>query len=127
MAIDVQSYTVGIDAAKRQFDWLKISLVYDKSNQHNFMYDSYNDELADVVLGKVKVKYIPNAYSILNELKFDLADKDLKYVLHKQFVQYNNSDCRVAPVTDYAHNEIFQELRSKSNFPLYSTEEYALM
>ena len=83
----MQSYTVGIDAAKRQFDWLKISLVYDKSNQHNFMYDSYNDELAAVVLGKVKVKYIPNAYSILNELKFDLADKDLKYVLHKQFVQ----------------------------------------
>ena len=127
MAIDVQSYTAGIDAAKRQFDWLEISYVYDKSNQHNFMYDSYYNELAAVVLRKVKVKYITNAYSILNELKFDLTDKDLKFVFHKQFVQYNNTDCRVAPVTDYAHNEIFQELQSKPNFFLYSTEEYTLM
>ena len=91
------------------------------------MYDSYYNELAAVVLRKVKVKYITNAYSILNELKFDLTDKDLKFVFDKQFVQYNNTDCRVAPVTDYAHNEIFQELQSKPNFFLYSTEEYTLM
>ena len=26
----------------RQFDWLEISLVYNKSNQHGSIYDSYN-------------------------------------------------------------------------------------
>ena len=32
--------------ANRQFDWNEISIVYDKSDKHTSIYDSYNVELA---------------------------------------------------------------------------------
>ena len=32
--------------ANRQFDWNEISIVYDKSDKHTSVYDSYNVELA---------------------------------------------------------------------------------
>ena len=41
-----QSLTVTFKGAQRQFDWLDISLVYDKSYQHLTIYDSYDLELA---------------------------------------------------------------------------------
>ena len=41
-----QSFTVTFKGAQRQFEWLEISLIYDKSYQHLTIYDSYNLELA---------------------------------------------------------------------------------
>ena len=32
--------------ANRQFDWIEISIVYDKSDKYTTIYDSYNRELA---------------------------------------------------------------------------------
>ena len=42
--INVGQGTLDIDilGANRQFDWLELSLVYDKSDKHNTVYDSYN-------------------------------------------------------------------------------------
>ena len=34
LAVGAQSYTLEFTAANRQFGWLEISLVYDKSLQH---------------------------------------------------------------------------------------------
>ena len=46
--INVGQDSIDIDflGANRQFDWLEISLVYDKSDKNTTIYDSYNDELA---------------------------------------------------------------------------------
>ena len=41
-----QSINVGFIGANRQFAWLEISLLYDKSDQHQIVYDSYDAELA---------------------------------------------------------------------------------
>ena len=41
-----QDFTVGFVGANRQFDWVEISLVYDKSDKHLTIYDSYNTECA---------------------------------------------------------------------------------
>lgn len=38
MEIGVQTFTVDFVAANRQFDWLEISLVYDKNNKHSRIY-----------------------------------------------------------------------------------------
>ena len=35
--------------ANRQFDWLELSLVYDKSDKHNAAYDSYDVEMASKI------------------------------------------------------------------------------
>ena len=42
----VQDFTVDFQGANRQFDWIEISLVYDKSDKHLTLYDSYNVECA---------------------------------------------------------------------------------
>ena len=46
--INVGQDTLDIDflGTNRQIDWLELSLVYDKSNKHNTIYDSYNVEMA---------------------------------------------------------------------------------
>lgn len=38
----MQGYTVEFTAANRQFDLLKISLVFDRSDKHLTIYNSYN-------------------------------------------------------------------------------------
>ena len=63
--------------------WLEIFLVFDKSDQHTTIFDSYIDELASTILERAKVENITN----------------------KGFL--------IAPLTDYTHYEIFPELPTK--------------
>ena len=46
--INIGQDSINIDflGANRQFDWLEMSLVFDKSNKHTTIYDSCNVELA---------------------------------------------------------------------------------
>ena len=39
LVVGIQSFTVDLVVAKRQFDWLEISLVYNKSKKHTTIYD----------------------------------------------------------------------------------------
>ena len=38
----IQSFVVDVKGSKIFFSFIEISLVYDKSNQHSSLYDSYN-------------------------------------------------------------------------------------
>ena len=51
------SDSVNIDflASSRQFRWLEIYLVFNKSNKHTSLYDSYNGELAAKYIKLVKL------------------------------------------------------------------------
>ena len=46
--IGIGSDSINFDflGGNRQFDWLEISLVYNKIEKHTTIYDSYNVELA---------------------------------------------------------------------------------
>ena len=81
VAVGTQSYKYSLEAINRQFKWLEISLVYDKSNQQNLLYDNYNAELAVKILGKVKVKNITKSYSVSNE--FDVTGKNQRHLIYK--------------------------------------------
>lgn len=59
------------DATNRQFGWLEISFVFDKTNQHTTLFDRYNVELASAVLEKAQVEYITNMYCVANDLEFE--------------------------------------------------------
>ena len=50
----IQSLTVRFKGAQRQFEWLEISFVYDKSYQHLTIYDSYDLELAAKMIQSIK-------------------------------------------------------------------------
>ena len=40
------SLDIDFIGANRQCDWIELSLVYDKSDKHTTIYDSYNIEMA---------------------------------------------------------------------------------
>ena len=64
-------------------------------------------------------------YSATNNLVFDLTDKNKKHQINKHFVPYNCNGCLIAPLTNYVHNRIFQELPSKEEiFSATDTRAY---
>ena len=56
LASGSQFLMINLDAVNRKFDWLEISLIFDKSIQHVSIFDRYNTELASKIIGKVKVE-----------------------------------------------------------------------
>ena len=56
--VSYQSFTMEFRATNRQFDWFKISLVYNKSNKHNTVYDSYNVEKASTFIQSMSLENI---------------------------------------------------------------------
>ena len=55
--------------SNRQFDWLEISMVYDKCDKHTTIHDRYNVELASKYIKSVKLPNFPEIYSLTNEKK----------------------------------------------------------
>ena len=72
--------------ANRQFDWLEISLVYNKSNKHTTIYDSYNHKLAANQIKSLKLSDFTEIYSSTNEKKYDIDNLTQRHLLYKQFV-----------------------------------------
>ena len=58
--------------ADRQFDWLEISLVHDKTEKHTTIYDSYNREMAAQGIKSLKLNNFTEVYSLTNEKKYDV-------------------------------------------------------
>ena len=106
----IQSYVVEFKGANKQFSFLEISLVYDKSGQHNTLYNSYNAELAATFVGSIKLENANNKYSISNETKFSLTNENDKYLMNRQFVAWYCKGFSVAPLTEYANSKVYQEL-----------------
>ena len=106
-----QSLKINFQGTYRQSDWLEVSLVYDKSNQHQTVYDSYDLELASRF---VQMLTIENASSQSGQLEFNADNEDDKHWLYQMFVTYNCDGCSTAPLTQYHNNEIYQELPTEA-------------
>ena len=76
-----QEFTVDFKGCNRQFDWLELSLLYDKSDKHLTNYDSYNAECAARMIKKIKLSNISDAYSATNMMKFDISNDTQKNLL----------------------------------------------
>ena len=72
--INVGQDSLDIDflAFQSQFNWLELSIVYDKSDKHTAIYDSYNIELAAKTIKFVKLLNFTEVYSLTNEKKYDI-------------------------------------------------------
>ena len=53
--------------ANRQFDWIEISIVLDKSDKYATIFDSYNRELAAQEIKTLKLSNFTEIYSLANE------------------------------------------------------------
>ena len=69
--INVGADTLEIDflRSNRQFDWLEFSLMYEKSDQHATVYNSYNFELAAKTIKSLRFSNFTEIYSLTNENK----------------------------------------------------------
>ena len=109
--INVGQGSLNIDflGSKKQFDWIELSLVYDKSDKHTTIYDSYNVEKAS------KVCKIDKSHQNLQPDN-DIENLTLRHLLFKKLVAWSCNGSSVAPLTDYINNPVHQELTDKNNY-----------
>ena len=70
--IGQDSLDIDVLGANRQFEWIELSLVYDKSDKQTIIYDSYNVEMTSVIVKLVKLTNFTEVYSLTNGKKFDI-------------------------------------------------------
>ena len=102
--------------ANRQFDWIEISIVPDKSDKYKTIYDSYNREMAAQLIKTLKLTNFTELYSLTNEKKYDTDNLTQQHLLYKQFLAWSCNGSSVAPVSDYVDNPIFQELPDQEKY-----------
>ena len=118
-----QSCTCTFKGAQRQFDWLEISIVYDKSFQHTTIYNSYDLEIASKLIKIIKFENTSRTYSLTGKLSFDLEKDDDKNILYKMLVAKACDGCSTAPLTQYKNNEIYQEITEEDKFADNDTDD----
>ena len=111
-----QDFTCTFKGAQRQFDWLEISIVYDKSYQHTTIYDSYDLEIVAKLIKTVKFENKTKTYSLTGKLSDDLELEDEKHILYKMLAVYNCNGCSSAPLTQYIYNERYQQMLYEDKF-----------
>ena len=82
--------SVTFNNAFKQFSFLEISLVYEKSDQYLSIYDSYNAEIAST--------------------HNDLTDSEDQYTLHNAFTERICDGSSIVPQSDYAYNKTYHGL-----------------
>ena len=109
--------------ANRQFDWLEISIVPEKSDKHSSIYDSYNREMASQLIKSVKLINFSDLYSLTNEKKFDVDNLTQRHLLYKQLIAWSCNGSSVAPITDFIDNPVFQELPNEDTYFSLKSDE----
>ena len=110
------SPVVEFQGSNKQFSFLAISLVYDKSDQHRSIYASYNGKVASTMIKSIQLQNASSTYSSFNSVKFDRSNAHDKFLLYSQFVAQYCKISSIAPISDYAHNPTFQELPTISQY-----------
>ena len=110
------SLSVEFLGANRQFDWVEISIVPDKSNKYTTTYDSYNREMAAQLIKSLRLTNFSDLCSLTNEKKFSRDNLIQKHLLYKQFLAWSCNGSSVASISDYIDNPIFQELPDEKTY-----------
>ena len=81
--INVGQDSINIDflGSNRHFDWFEISLVFDKSDKHTSLYDSYNVQLAAKYIKLLKLSNFTEIYNLTNEKKYDVDNLTQKHLI----------------------------------------------
>ena len=111
-----QSRTINFNNALKQFSFLEISLVYDRSDKHLRIFDSYNAEVASTQIKSIKLQNASNTYSEFNTVKFDLEDEEDRYTLYNAFVAFVTEGSSIIAESEYMNNEVRQELPNRNTY-----------
>ena len=94
------SLNVNFRGLSKQVKWLEISLVYDKSHQHQTIYDSYDAELAAKFIQALTLENASTTYSLTGKLEYNISNKDNKHWLYEMFIAYYCDRCSMASQHD---------------------------
>ena len=119
----IQAITVLFEGAQRQLEWIKISLIYYKSYQHQTIYDIYDVELASKFIQSVKFENTSSTYSLTGKLEYNQKNEDDKDWLFKMFIAYNCDGFSTAPLTQHKSNKIYKEITQQDKFATDNTDE----
>ena len=81
LQVGSQEFDVNFKRCGRQIDWLKFSLVYDKSDKHTTIYDCHNAKCAARMIQNVELSNISDAYNTTNTMKCDINNNTQKHLL----------------------------------------------
>ena len=108
-----QSRTIDFNNAYKQFSFLEVSLVFDRSDKHLSI---YNFSVAATQIKSIKLQNASNTYSEFNTVKFDLEDEEDRYTLYNAFVAWVTRGSSIVPESDYMYNKIRQELPNRNTY-----------
>ena len=111
-----QSKTITFNNKFKQFSFLEISLVFDRSDHHLSIYDSYNSEVAVTKIKAIKLQIASNTYSKFNTVKFDLEDQEYWCTLYNAFVVWVTNSSSIVSESDFMYNETRQELPNRNMY-----------
>ena len=117
-----QSRTITFESSNKQFSLLEILLIFNFSHQHKSIYDSYNAEVASTTVSSIRLENASDTYSEFNTVKFDLTDEHDKHIMYCTFIPWICNRSSMAPLSDYAHNPIYQEAPRKNKYFTSSDE-----
>ena len=106
--VGTQSLKVNFCGLNKQTGWLEISLVSDKSDQHQTVYDNYDVELAAKYMLLLALENASN--SLTGQLEYNVLNEDEKHWLYQMFVAHYCEGCSATRLTQYKNNEIIQAL-----------------
>ena len=111
-----QSKTITSNNAFKQFFFLEMSLVSDRSDHHLSIYESYNAEVAATHIKTIKLQNASNTYSEFNTVKFDLEDEEDRYTLYNAFVAWVTNSSSIVPKSTFMYNKTRQELPNRNTY-----------
>ena len=114
--IGTQSLNVKFRGLNKQIEWLEISLVFEKSDQHQTVYDRYDVELAAKYVQLLASENASTTYSLTGQLGYNVLSEDDKHWLYQMFVAYCCEGCSAASLTQYKNNEIKQEMTKEKYY-----------
>ena len=112
----MQDFTCTFKGGQREFDWLKISIVCDKSYRHTTIYDSYDVELAAKLIKSIKFENTSSTYNLTGNISYDLEKEEETFLLYKMLVAHSCDGCSSALLTQYKNNPIYQEITDEDKF-----------
>ena len=121
--LQAHSFTYTFKGTQRQFDWLDISVVYDKSYQHTTICDSYDLKHASKLIQTIKFENTTTTYSLTGKLSNDFEKDDDKNILYKMFIAKQCNGSSTAPLTQYENNEIYQEITTDDDYTTNNTDD----
>ena len=116
MNVGSQSRKVNFYDFAARFEFIEVSLICDRSDQHQTMYDNYDLELAVQNIQSLTPKNAANTYSITRTSELNIDNEDDEHLLYLMFAACSCEGYSAALLTQYRNNKIYQELTKEKYY-----------